>query len=774
MSNITTRIHNLVAGISQQPDILRRPEQLESQINGLSTESAGLQKRPPTVNIARLFDKSDSIYQVYFINRSEDEQYVALVNKDGFRVFDLAGNEKTVTNTALAYLSDVTAPISQLRLQTIADYTFVLNKNKVTAMSSAVGSGNMNGQGCLVNVKSGQYGRTYKIYVDGNQCASYTTPNGANAADVTSIDTQYITEQLKTKLVTNMPSWTITSGSSWFRLTPPNTTSHTYMAQDGYNNSAMKAIPGSANTYSDLPAQGPDGYIVKIAGESEAADDYYVKFNDSTLHWEETVKPGLKNTIDRTTMPCALVRNADGTFTFDYCDWGERTAGDEDSNEEPSFIGKKLNDIFFYRNRLGFLSGENVIFSDSSDFFNFWFKSAYTTQDTDVIDTAVSSNQIVNLHHAISLSSDLFLFSDDEQFLLSTDSTLTPSNCPIGSSTVAHNSPNVKPVGAGNSLYFMSTRANFASLNEYKQNEVYTYVKTIDDVSSYIPAFIPNYPYKIVSNTNEHILGILVSSERNAMYIYKYLYLGDTRVQQAWSKWVFDGDILGAEFIDNILYMIVQRDSGVTLESLVIQYATTDFSDEPYRVLLDRKQEITLSASNSSYDSIKGQMTIHVGALLNDSSVTAGLVILSGRYYTGSGDIILKDTGDLTGQKVIIGTPYTFSIELSQLSVKQASSNNMLEDVPLFRLTIQKVWFDYASTGYFEVVVNDRYKYRMSCNTIGTTIIGQSSLDSGTLKIPVRKKNTAVSIKVNSDLPLPVALVGAGWEANALTRHKMT
>nr|DAL93610.1 MAG TPA: stabilization protein [Caudoviricetes sp.] len=30
--------------------------------------------------------------------------------------------------------------------------------------------------------------------------------------------------------------------------------------------------------------------------------------------------------------------------------------GDDDSNPYPSFVGSNINDIFFYRNRLGFIS----------------------------------------------------------------------------------------------------------------------------------------------------------------------------------------------------------------------------------------------------------------------------------------------------------------------------------------------------------------------------------------------------------------------------------
>ena len=42
---ISQSVKNIVSGISQQPPVLRLPEQLEEQINGFSTEASGLQKR---------------------------------------------------------------------------------------------------------------------------------------------------------------------------------------------------------------------------------------------------------------------------------------------------------------------------------------------------------------------------------------------------------------------------------------------------------------------------------------------------------------------------------------------------------------------------------------------------------------------------------------------------------------------------------------------------------------------------------------------------------
>lgn len=49
MALISQSVKNLKGGISQQPDILRFPEQGAEQINGWSSETEGLQKRPPFI-----------------------------------------------------------------------------------------------------------------------------------------------------------------------------------------------------------------------------------------------------------------------------------------------------------------------------------------------------------------------------------------------------------------------------------------------------------------------------------------------------------------------------------------------------------------------------------------------------------------------------------------------------------------------------------------------------------------------------------------------------
>ncbi|MFR6410465.1 MAG: hypothetical protein ACLUNI_08780 [Dialister invisus] len=137
MSRISQTVKNLVAGISQQPALLRLPEQLETQVNGFSTEASGLQKRPPTCYIADLgvpFANPEPL--VHIANRDEDERYMMIFDGTGVSIYDLQGHKKTVKyeGNAQQYLT-VSKPRTQLRLVTIADYTFIVNRNFKVTMS---------------------------------------------------------------------------------------------------------------------------------------------------------------------------------------------------------------------------------------------------------------------------------------------------------------------------------------------------------------------------------------------------------------------------------------------------------------------------------------------------------------------------------------------------------------------------------------------------------------------------------------------------------------
>ena len=182
MPLLVNSVPNLAQGVSQQPDNLRYPGQCDEQINAWATVVEGLKKRPNT-NYVKNIDSSSTSSNLFthFVKRDENNQYVLTVSLGGVGVTDLADGTKMsvfVTSIASTYLGlstaaslgGVTNPLADLRALTVADYTFVVNKNKKVRADTSIKSDDIrNADGkyeALVFVKLGDYEKTYDIFLD--------------------------------------------------------------------------------------------------------------------------------------------------------------------------------------------------------------------------------------------------------------------------------------------------------------------------------------------------------------------------------------------------------------------------------------------------------------------------------------------------------------------------------------------------------------------------------------------------------------------------------
>lgn len=912
---INQDIKNFVQGISQQPPTLRDPEQLDEQLNGYSSEAGGLQKRPPTMLVSSLARKltKNTKPLVHFIDRDANEKYIVLFTGEDIKVYDLKGNEQKVTfNEGTRPYIYTEKPRYNLKVTTIADYTFVCNTMQHTKMSDVVDDKSWDTQGLLVNIKNGQYGRTYKIVINGETVASYETPDGSDKSHTKMINTDAIVEKLATQCTEK--GYVTTTGSSWLYLKKsahiteqgetiyiqPTTTpqqqedrfkglkanylykfaggmgffwfvpsvvernmsqitvivpkrellttsadieaytkvkaeidrcradnwrvtasegtlTKTLMGEpieekveaevytleftentqipsysvaksliknavvyDGYNNQAAFGIIKSTQKFTNLPASAPDGFIVKITGEKGSnTDDYYVRYDAEAQVWRECVRPLLKNHIDNKTMPHVLVREADGTFNFRVAEWDSRESGDEDSNPLPSFIDNTINDVFYHRNRLGFLSGENVILTRSADFFNFWMASAMEVQDTDPIDLAVSDNKIATLYHAVPFDAELILFSKDAQFALRSDSVLTPKDAYL-TPPVTHFGCSLKatPVNAGRNIYFLAERSEYSTVREFFVAADNTDSKDAQDITSHVPSYLPNGTYKIVPSSVENILMFLTEGDEECMYVYKYLFIDSVRQQASWSRWSLGGTIYGASFIEDSLYIVVERNDYLCLERVSFTFNTEDLPSEPYRVLLDCKQEVTVP--QGCFNELQGETTINIKSFYNEiyePDRKYGIVTADGTFKEVDADGTVTLNGDYSGQQIVCGLIYKFRIALSTLYVKSETERGtqaLLEG----RLQLRQLWINYADSGYFVVKVDvfdkDTYEYINTGRTLGTTdsTLGKLMFSTGKFTVPIQSLNTNCKISVESDAPAPVALIGAGWIGNYVRRTK--
>lgn len=824
MPLIQQTIKNLIAGISQQPPKLRHAEQLEEQINGFSTEAGGLQKRPPTQHVRRL-PALPLKTKVHLINRDELERYIVAFTGDSLKIFDINGNERTVKleNNAEAYIT-CSEPNKQLKAITVADHTFIVNTTKVVKMNNnEKSSDEWKKQGSLIVVRQGQYGRKYTVSIQ-DQEYTYETPDGGAASHSKMIATDYIANQLYEKLAGTFKKkfssltdeemstygitkstkgrWVGSDNNNWVETTTYYYKDKTYSKEDmfapagvqgsvvikgsnwiqlignlkdisvsdGFNGEALKLFINTTTRFEILPSTAPDGFTVLVKGEKESDDDYYVKY-DSGLHiWKECAKPNITIKYDFTTMPYILRREADGTFTCTTADWNERKTGDEDSNPTPSFVGNKINDIFFFRNRLGIISGEAINLSRTSDFFNFWVDSATSIVDTDPIDLQVSHNRVSTLYNAVPFNQDLYLFSAQTQFILRAEGVLSPKTAVIDQVTEFDADTWVKPIGVGRNLYFTAHKTDFTTVQEYFAVADSTTQKNATDITGHVPNFLKNSVYSLKACNNENLLIALSDNQRDTMYIYKFLFLNDSKAQASWSSWTFDGEIIGADFINSVMYLVINRGGNTFLEKLPISYNTKDFVSEPYRVMLDRKFKTTL---HGTFDKNTKEMRYDVKSIYGDAYSEPReytIVLKNGSVYSGKDTVVIPHQVEpLEDFECFIGVAYEFKFIYSTFFIKQTSQTGT-DTIPNDRLQLRFLHINYDNTGEFEVIVNATSKtpkhYKMTARIVGTSSnqVGIHPLETGEFRVPLMGRNTDTEVTVINTSPLPSAFNTTVWQ----------
>lgn len=776
MPLITQSIKNLKGGISQQPDILRFSDQGEEQVNCWSSESDGLQKRPPTVWKKRLGINPGSSPKFHLINRDEVEQYYIVFNGSNIQVVDLSGNQYSVTG-AMDYVATST-PRDDIRVITVADYTFVVNRKKVVkAGTDKSHPGYNTKRRALINLRGGQYGRTLKVGINGGVKVEHKLPNGDNAAeDPPKVDAQSIGAALRDLLVAAYPTYTFDLGSGYLTITAPSGTDiNSVETEDGYANQLINPVLDTVQTVAKLPLAAPNGYIIKIQGETNSsADEYFVMYDSNTKTWKETVEPGTITGFDNKSMPHALVRQADGSFIFKEMDWSGRGAGSDETNPMPSFVDSTINDVFFYRNRLGFLSGENVIMSRSAGYFAFFPKSVATLSDDDPIDVAVSHPRISILKYAVPFSEQLLLWSDEVQFVMTSSGVLTAKSIQLDVGSEFALGDNARPFAVGRSVFFSAPRGSFTSIKRYFAVADVTDVKDADDTTGHVLSYIPNGVFDIQGSGTENFITVNTSGAYSRLYVYKFLFREGVQLQASWSHWQFkEGEkILASAAIGSTIYIVKQHSEGIDLEHLTFIKEAVDLASEPYRIHVDSKVRMTIPASSYNPD------VFHTKFDLSDAY--GGNHPPVGRYYlvdsTGayvdlgqiSGNTEITLSGDWSNKTVFIGRSYMMRYKFSRFLIK-AEDDNGVQTEDTGRLQLRRAWVNYQDTGALKLTVSNHQRDFVNIlngYTLGQQTLGTNNIGDGQFRFAMNGNAMTTSLVLESDYPTPVSIVGCGWEAS--------
>lgn len=827
MPLLTQAIPDLLGGVSQQSPAIRSANQCESMVNAFPSVVEGLVKRSPSERVTEIRNASSTVYssvtesniKPHLIVRDVTEKYFVFIKPaataidSAIEVYDLSGNKITVRYDTDSRDYLVNATRDSLKLLTVADVTFVVNTGIDTALSNTTTTGINYERNALVFVRSSTHNHDYSITVSDSNGANEITVS--HSCSTGHSGTAHLAEELAAALNgQGSPAYSAAAVDSVVYIT--RSVDFRITVEDNEGNEGLVLIRDEVERFEDLPSSAPNNFIVKVIGVPEdTIDDYYVKFETGDGQsfarglWRESLAPGLKYAYDYASMPHLLIRQSDGSFLFKKADggtpasptapagadyslykWADRQTGDEETNSSPSFVGLPVQNIVLFKNRLGFLSDENIILSEVGEFFNFWRTTVLDIPDSDPIDIASSSPKIGKLKSGTVFNTELILFTDSSQLVLRGGEILSPRSVallPVGD---YESYSDIQPISSGLSVYFAYSRGSlFSGVREMVPQPNIDGSYIVNTITEIVPSYIAGKPVHITASAQEDMTAVVASGN---LYLYKYAKSGDNTLQAAWFQYQFPDTVTGgfakvlwAEFVEMELYVLLLRsDSSIpVLEKMRLGTKLTDsaqVANANWMAHLD--QRILKASGTGTYDSATGltTWTLPKPYSYNPKSAvytTAGasLTISAGTSYALGSDTAgtISVRGDYSSTDVWIGVKYEMKYEFSQFWLKGRATQGM-SPLQTGRHQLRNLSLIYEDTAYFKIKVNNGgendYEYDYSGLVIGSSQLNQIYLNRGTFRFPIYGRNTTTTVTLVNETALPCKILSGEIEADYTDR----
>ena len=487
----------------------------------------------------------------------------------------LTGVACTVTYGSAAHQRYLTAARKNYDVLTVQDTTIITNKLVSTA-TIADPSFVSKTRATLVLSGAAIATETYSVTINGTTITPVTVQTNDDYDDILG--------DLKTQIlalsVTGLTAEIYNDTIELSRVVSGTRTAFTISAKGGPDNSKLKVFQDQVDNVSQLPTQSFHDHIVKVINTSSTDDTYFAKFVaddgvSGTGFWQETLDPSKSTGLEANTMPHELVNPALNTFIFREVTWVARKVGDDDTNSHPSFVGFPIQHAFFYNNRLGFLSEDNVSMSQSKDFYNFYHTSAQTITDSDPVDLSCSTIRPAALHAVIPTTQGLVLFSKNQQFMLtSANGILTPTTTTIQTISNYEVDTEISPVDMGNNLNFLSKTPSYTrifGMVTRGQDEN----PQVLDIGRVINEWIPETVDTFVASPQNQFLAMSDQTSRK-IYFYRLYNDGEKNIVEAWFNWELPGTVQTIAVDQDSFFAVTKQGNQFTLSKASMSQSPLD------------------------------------------------------------------------------------------------------------------------------------------------------------------------------------------------------
>ena len=614
--------------------------------------------------------------------------------------------------------------------------------------------------------------------------ATFTTPSNASSGTLQIGD---IITNLK-NAVNAISNYTCDSIGNVLRIKRSDTRSFNIAVRGGTTNQAMTVIKDTANDIAELPFQCFPDFICKVKNTQDStADDYYVIFEPDAAgipgagSWTETIKPGIETGLNSSTMPHALIRQANGTFTLDalnsssaFGGWASKEVGDEYSNPNPSFVDKGISNMFFFANRLGFLCEDAVILSQPGDYFNFFQTSAITVTDSDPIDLTASSKKPAILQAAIGTPKGLILFAENSQFLMaSQEVAFGPATVKLTEIATYTYKSITEPLSTGVSVMFVTEADTYTKILEMAADSVDNR-PTVSDNTRIIPEYIPPDLKWATNSPNNSML--FWGDNTNTVFSFKFFNAGNERQLAGWSKWTFPTQVRMMEFDNDTAYIVSYDGTNSTLQKMELlddpdtAPISTSFNTKflPRLDFIHTKASLTTSTVGSNtkiYFPTGGYVNGTTPVFIMTSGADAGYFIRPTIQTDGGGKFILVPSS-LTSVNYVIGMQYRMTVSLPAFYVATEGKADRIDNP-----VVEMLYLDLYYSGRYEVEIEKlgytNYTHNVDIARAGLYLANAPALEEVVTKtVPIFCLGRDAKASIYADDPVPSAITSYSWQGH--------
>ena len=537
-----------------------------------------------------------------------------------------------------------------------------------------------------------------------------------------------------------------------------------------------------------------------VEGETEYAfkfpyvrtEDIKATISDSNGDNEEdfdaftlTIKSGDEDNILtlKTTVAAGKKLKIYRDYSTDPLYWAPRAVGDDISNPVPSFVGQKINSLFFFSNRLGILSQDTVVMSQPSDYFNFFVGSAIAVSDSDPVDITASATKPATLKSALSTAKGLLLFAENSQFLVtSDDNVFGPATIKINEISNYGYQSSVDPVETGVSIMFSTESTTFTKVFELALDSIENR-PVVSENTRIVPEYVPPNLKFVESNSNNSI--VVFGDGTKEVSVFKFYNAANERNQAGWCKWEFPAPVRSFAFEQDTAYIVLHHGDSCILAHLnmlddpdVSPIRSLDRQFTPRLDLYHYKEDLPKDSIDEDTDSsVHGMSKIILPA---GSYVDGFKVTLAVTESEADTEFYEFDVKDKAGQKYIsvktefaeannfvLGLPYDMEIEFPAFYVlndKKADRKN--------HPVVHTAYFDFYYSGRTEVVLkrkgyDDITSMGLEAIRADLYLADSAAMDEVTTNaLSVYCRGDLANVTIKAHDPLPVSITSYRWEGS--------